>query len=350
MPGGGALAAEVAVDLGTASSQVHVRGRGVVVDEPSVAAVDRTGRVVAVGAAAEEAGEDPALALVRPLTRGAVHDVELATRLLRALLERAGVRRRPRPRLLLCVPPAATEVERRALARTARDAGGADAVLLEAVTAAALGAGAPVTSPLGTMVVDVGAGATRAAVLSMGVVVASGVERVGALDVDAAVRAWLRRSAGLAVGQRTASAVTRALASAGEDAAGAVEVAGRDTGSGAATTAVVSAEEVAAAVEDPLAAITATAVACLAGTPAELARDLSHRGVHLVGGGALLRGVAPRLEAATGLRFAVVEDPVTCAVRGAAHCFESPQALRAATVRVGPARRGPGTRPGSRRG
>ena len=340
----------MAVDLGTASSQVHVRGRGVVVDEPSVAAVDRTGRVVAVGSAAEEAGDDPALALVRPVTRGAVHDVDLATRLLRALLERADVRRRPRPRLLVCAPPAATEVERRALARAAREAAGTDAVLLEAVTAAALGAGAPVTSPLGTMVVDVGAGATRAAVLSMGVVVASRVERVGALDVDAAVRSWLRRSAGLDVGQRTASAVTRALASTGGDGPGAVEVAGRDAGSGGAATAVVSADEVAAAVEDPLAAITATAVACLGATPAELARDLSHRAVHLVGGGALLRGVDVRLEAATGLSFAVVEDPVTCAVRGAARCFESAPALRAATVRAGPGHRGPGTRPGSRRG
>ena len=189
----------MAVDLGTATSQVNVRGRGVVVDEPSVAAVDRSGRVVAVGAPAEAAADDPALALVRPVTRGAVHDVDLATKLLRALLERAGVRRRPRPKVLVCAAPAATEVERRALARTARDAGG-EPVLLESVTAAALGAGAPVTSPLGTMVVDVGAGATRAAVLSMGVVVSSSVERVGALDVDAAVRAWLKRAGGLVVG------------------------------------------------------------------------------------------------------------------------------------------------------
>jgi rod shape-determining protein MreB len=337
----------VAVDLGTATSQVHVRGRGVVVDEPSVAAVDRTGRVVAVGAAAEDAAEDPGLALVRPVTRGAVHDVDLATKLLRALLERAGVRRRPRPKVLVCAPPAATEVERRALARAARDAGG-DPVLLESVTAAALGAGAPVTSPLGTMVVDVGAGATRAAVLSMGVVVASRVERVGALDVDAAVRAWLKRAGGLAVGERTATAVTRVLASTGEGPTDAVEVAGRDASTGAAATAVVSADEVAAAVDDTLAAITGAAVGCLATTPPELARDLTHRPVHLVGGGALLRGVGSRLEAATGLRASVVEDPVTCAVRGAAHCFESPAALRAATVR--PVARGRGTRPGSRRG
>jgi len=302
---------------------------------------------VAVGAPAEEAAEDPALALVRPVTRGAVHDVALATTLLRALLERAGVRRRPRARLLVCAPPAATDVERRALAGAARDAGG-EPVLLEAVTAAALGAGAPVTSPLGTMVVDVGAGATRAAVLSMGVVVASRVERVGTLDVDAAVRSWLRRTARLAVGERTAAAVTRALASTSEDASDTVEVAGREAASGAAATAVVSADDVAGAVEDALAAITATVVGCLAATPAELARDLTHRPVHLVGGGALLRGVVARLEAAAGLRVAVVEEPVTCAVRGAAHCFESPAALRAATVR--PADRAPGTRPGSRRG
>jgi rod shape-determining protein MreB len=319
-----------------------------VVDEPSVAAVDRGGRVVAVGAAAEQADGDPALSLVRPITRGAIHDLELATRLLRAFLERAGVRRRPRPRLLLCVPPAATEVERRALARTAREASGADAVLLEAVTAAALGAGAPATSPLGTMVVDVGAGATRAAVISMGVVVATGVERVGALDVEGAVRAWLRRSAGLAVGGRTAAAVTRSLAANGADAADAVEVAGRDAHSGAPSTAVVSAEEVAAAIDDALTAIAAAGVACLAATPAELARDLTHRPVHLVGGGARLREVVPRLEASTGLSVEVVQDPTTCAVRGAARCFESPAALRAATVP--PAGRGPGTRPGTRRG
>jgi rod shape-determining protein MreB len=341
---------EVAVDLGTATSQVHVRGRGVVVDEPSVAAVDRGGRVVALGSAAAKAAEDPALALVRPVTRGAIHDLELATRLLRALLERAGVRRRPRPRLLVCVPPAATEVERRALARTAREASGADAVLLEAVTAAALGAGAPTTTPLGTMVVDVGAGATRAAVLSMGVVVATNVERVGALDVEGAVRAWLRRSAGLAVGERTAAAVTRALAGAGGDPDDAVEVSGRDAGTGAAATAVVSAEDVATTAADALAAITATGVACLAATPAELARDLTHRPVHVVGGGALLREVVPRLEAATGLSVAVVDGPTTCVVRGAARCFESPAALRAATVAAGSVDRGSGTRLGSRRG
>jgi rod shape-determining protein MreB len=338
----------VAVDLGTATSQLHVRGRGIVVDEPSVAAVDRSGKVVALGAPAEAAADDPGLALLRPVTRGAVHDVELATKLLRALLERAGVRRRPRPRVLVCASPGASEVERRALATAAREAGG-DPVLVESVTAAALGAGAPVTSPLGTMVVDVGAGATRVAVLSMGVVVASSVERVGALDVDAAVRGWLRRTAGLDVGERTASAVTRALASNDDAAAEAVEVAGRDAATGAAGTAVLSVDDVAAAVDDTLAAIAGTAVACLAATPAELARDLTHRPVHLVGGGALLRGVAQRFEAATGLRAAVVEDPVTCVVRGAGHCLESPAALRAATVRP-PAPRGRGTRPGSRRG
>jgi rod shape-determining protein MreB len=305
-----------------------------VVDEPSVAAVDRGGRVVAVGADAEAAAEDPALALVRPVTRGAVQDLPLATRLLRALLDRAEVRRRPRPRVLLCVPPGATEVERRALARTARDAAGTDAVLLEAVTAAALGAGAPVTSPLGTMVVDVGAGATRAAVLSLGVVVASHVERVGTLDVDAAVRSWLRRSCGLAVGERTAGAVTRALLAASASPGGAVEVAGRSADTGAGATAVVDADEVEAAAADALAAITGTVVACLAATPAELARDLSHRGAHLVGGGALLQGVADRTAAASGLRVAAVADPLTCAVRGAAQCLESPPALRAATVRV----------------
>ena len=305
------------------------------VDEPSVVAVDRGGRVVAVGAAADEVVGDPALTFVRPVSRGAIHDLESATRLLRVLLERAGVRRRPRPRLLVCVPPAATEVERRALARAAQEASGADAVLIEAVTAAALGAGAPATSPLGTMVVDVGAGATRAAVLSMGVVVATGVERVGALDVEGAVRSWLRRSAGLAVGERTAAAVTRSLAGDGADPDDAVEVAGRDANTGVAGTAVVSAEEVAAVIADALAAITAAGMACLAGTPAELARDLTHRPVHVVGGGARLREVVPRLEAATGLSAEVVEGPTTCVVRGAAQCFESPAALRAATVRPG---------------
>jgi rod shape-determining protein MreB len=127
-------------------------------------------------------------------------------------------------------------------------------------------------------------------------------------------------------------------------------VSGRHAGTGAAATAVVSAEEVAAAIGDVLAAIAATGVACLSGTPAELARDLSHRPVHLVGGGALLGEVVPRLEAATGLSVAVVQDPTTCVVRGAARCFESPAALRAATVPARPADRGPGTRPGSRRG
>nr|MBA2625388.1 rod shape-determining protein [Acidimicrobiia bacterium] len=201
--------ADVAVDLGTATTQVFLRGSGavgeLVVDEPTVVALDGRGRSVAVGADAD-AADDRSLVRSRPIGRSAVRDVDSATALLRAFLQRAGVARRSRPRVVLSVPCSASPVEQRAWQAVGREAGGGEVVLVDAPRAAALGAGVALR-PLGTMVVDVGAGTTEAAVLGLGRVVAFRAIRLGLGDLDAAVQDRLRRHHGLAVGEATASAV-----------------------------------------------------------------------------------------------------------------------------------------------
>ena len=311
--------ADVAVDLGTATTQVFLRGSGavgeLVVDEPTVVALDGRGRSVAVGADAD-AADDRSLVRSRPIGRSAVRDVDSATALLRAFLQRAGVARRSRPRVVLSVPCSASPVEQRAWQAVGREAGGGEVVLVDAPRAAALGAGVALR-PLGTMVVDVGAGTTEAAVLGLGRVVAFRAIRLGLGDLDAAVQDRLRRHHGLAVGEATASAVRCTLgAAARAPSDAAAEVRGRAVATGSPATAVLEATEVHEALADGLEAVEATALACLAAVPAELARDLTHAGLYLVGGGGLLPGLAERLAAATDLPVHVPAEPWTSAARG----------------------------------
>ena len=235
---------------------------------------------------------------VRPLRKGAITDFEVTQRMIRLLLQRVGVSRLNRPRVVICVPSAITAVERRAVTEAARRAGAADARLIEQPVAAAIGADLPINEPIGNMVVDIGGGTTESALISLGGVVALEAVRVGSFDIDNAIQGYVRREYGIAVGERTAEEIKIVLGSAyptaGEVSA---EVRGRELMSGLPKTVVLTPDEVRVAIEEPVTAMVDSVVSCLAQAPPELAQDLIVQGVHLVGGGGMLKGMDLRLTA-----------------------------------------------------
>ncbi len=261
---------------------------------------------------------------VRPLRGGAITDFEITERLIRMLFHRAGVSRFYRTRVLICVPSAITHVEQRAVLEAARRAGAAQTFLIEQPMAAAIGASLPIHEPLGNMIVDVGGGTSEVAVISLGGIVSLEAVRVGGFDMDAAIGAYVRREYGVAIGERTAEEIKLAIGSAfAEGEQYKAEVRGRDLTTGTAKVVVLSPEEVRDALEEPLRAIIEIVVRALSQTPPELAQDLILQGVHLVGGGGLLRGMDQRLSKETALPVHLVNAPLECVVHGAGRCLES---------------------------
>ena len=326
------MARDLAIDLGTAHTLVYVRGEGIVLAEPSVIAMNkRTGDVIAMGREAwKMIGRTPAhIVAVRPLRKGAITDFEVTQRMVRMLLERVGVSRFNRPKVLICVPSAITAVERRAVTDAARRAGAADWQLIEQPLAAAIGADLPISEPVGSLVVDIGGGTSESALLSLGGVVALEALRVGSFDIDASIQAYLRREYGLAIGDTTAEEIKLAIGSAAPtpDELRA-EVRGRELMSGLPKTVVLTPEEIRRAIEEPVSAMIESVLSCLARAPAELAQDLLEEGLHLVGGGSLLRGFDSRLAEETGIPVTHVESPMECVVMGAGQCIESFEAMR----------------------
>ncbi|MGH9103433.1 MAG: rod shape-determining protein [Acidimicrobiales bacterium] len=321
----------MALDLGTATTRVHSPGRGMILEEPSVVALDaRTATVLEVGEPAiEMIGRSPGyVSAVRPLRHGTVSDFDLAQAMLHALLQKAGLRRMGRLRLVACVASGATPIERRALEEACRRGGAGDVTLVDQVVAGALGAGLPVWEPAGSMVVSLGGGTTEAAVLCLGGVVAMSTERVGGLDLDAALGSWLRAEHGLATGERTTEELKLFLGTAGNPDERWAEVRGRDADSGEPATVVVSAADVRTVIEEPLATVEKVVLDCLGETPAELAEDLIGGGIHLTGGMARLPGLGQRLAEVTELPVHVVPEPATRALEGAVRCLEDPERWR----------------------
>jgi rod shape-determining protein MreB and related proteins len=266
---------------------------------------------------------------VRPLRKGAITDFNITQRMIRLLLQRARVSRVARARCLICVPSAITAVEQRAVLEAARRAGATTAFLIEQPMAAAIGAQLPIHEPLGNMVVDVGGGTSEVAVISLGGIVALEAVRIGSFDIDTAIQTWVRRRHGLAIGERTAEDVKLAIGSAwpvGDDYQ--AEVRGRDLASGLPRTVVLDPDEVRAAIEEPVSAICEAVLACLAQAPPELAQDLIFQGIHLVGGGALLRGLDTRIAELTEIPTHIVDAPLETVVLGAGRCLESFDTLR----------------------
>jgi rod shape-determining protein MreB len=326
------MARDLAIDLGTANTLVYMQGRGIVLNEPSVIALNRkTGEVLATGHEAwHMIGRTPGyIVAVRPLRGGAITDFDVTERMIRLLLQRVGVSRFTRPKVVICVPSAITEVERRAVTDAARRAGAADAQLIEQPMAAAIGAQLPIDEPVGNMVIDIGGGTTESAVISLGGIVALEAVRVGSFDIDNAIQNYMRREHGIAVGERTAEEIKVAIGSAAATADEVeAEVSGRDLMMGLPKTVVLTPEEVRYAIDDVVSQIVQSVARCLSNTPAELAQDFLVRGMYLVGGGGLLRGLPERIERETNVPVRMSQMPLEAVVLGAGHCIENYDQLK----------------------
>ena len=328
---------DMAVDLGTANTLVYVRRRGVVLDEPSVVALnDTTGEVLAVGHDAKRmVGRTPDnITALRPLKDGVIADFEATEQMLRWFIQRVHKRRYlAKPRMVICVPSGITAVEQRAVKEAGYQAGARKVSIIEEPMAAAIGAGLPVHRPTGNMVVDVGGGTTEVAVISLGGVVTSLSIRTAGDALDRAIVAWFKKEHSLMLGERTAEEVKQTLGSAfpvtNEPTA---EVRGRDLVSGLPRTVDVTAAQLRQAIEEPLHAIVDAVRVTLDQTPPELAGDIMDRGIVLTGGGALLRGLDDRIRHETGMPVHVADEPLLSVARGAGRCVEEFEALQAVLV------------------
>ncbi len=328
-----ALGRDMAVDLGTANTLVYVRGKGVVLDEPSVVALDqRTGAIVAVGTAAKQMlGRTPdGIVAVRPLKDGVVADFETTERMLRYFIQKVhGRRTLAKPRLVICVPSGITAVEQRAVKDAGYAAGARRVFVIEEPMAAAIGAGLPVHDAEGSMVVDIGGGTTEVAVISLGGIVTSISARIGGDRLDEAIIYHVKKEYSLLLGERTAEDIKIRLGSAfptrDEPQA---QVRGRDLISGLPRTVVLTSDEVRRALNEPVTAIVDAIRTTLDRTPPELAGDVMDAGIVLTGGGALLRGLDERIRHETGIPVRVAENPTDCVAMGTGRCVEDFEALK----------------------
>ncbi len=323
----------MAVDLGTANTLIYVRGRGIVLDEPSVVAVNvRDGRALAVGLEAKRMiGRTPShIEAIRPLKDGVIANFEICEKMLRYFIHRVHQRRWAKPRMVICVPSGITTVEQRAVREAAEYAGARrPAYIIEEPMAAAIGVGLPVQEPTGSMVVDVGGGTTEVAVISLGGIVTSSSVPVAGDELDEAIISWVKKEHGLALGERTAEEVKTSLGSAWPlEQELSAELRGRDLVTGLPKTVVTTTEEIREALEEPVSAIIDAVKVTLDTTPPELAADIMERGMVLTGGGALLLGLRERLESETGMPVLVADDPLKSVVLGSGRSLEAFEALR----------------------
>ena len=322
---------DMAVDLGTANTLVFIRGRGIVLFEPSVVAIsEETGKVHAVGAEAKRMiGRTPAsIRATRPLRHGVIADFEMTEAMLRHFITQAGGSRFAFARVVLCVPSGITDVERRAVDEATRVAGARTVYLIEEPMAAAIGAGLPVGEPTGNMVVDIGGGTSEVAVISLGGIVVSQSIRIGGDELDEAIINYVKREYKLMIGQQTAEEVKLEIGSAFplEEEVQA-EIRGRDLVSGLPKTIVLTSEEVRIALEEPLQAIIDAVKETLDRTPPELASDIMDRGIMLAGGGALLQGLDERLRDETQMPAHLADSPLTCVAVGSGRSLEEFEAI-----------------------
>ena len=321
------LGRDMAIDLGTANTLVYVRGRGIVLNEPSVVAIDKdNGRVLAVGMEAKRMlGRTPGnIVAIRPMKDGVIADFEVTEIMLRHFIRKVHKSRHlAKPRLVVCVPSGVTGVERRAIKDAGYAAGARKVYIIEEPMAAAIGAGLPVGEPQGSMVVDTGGGTTEVAVVSLGGLVCKLSIRVGGDELDDAIIQYVKREYSLLLGERTSEEIKVAIGSAYPlpDETNA-EIRGRDLVSGLPRTIVVTAEEIRRAIEEPVAQIVDAVKQTLDRTPPELSSDIMDRGIVLTGGGALLRGLDERLRQETGMPIVIAEAPLDCVALGSGRCIE----------------------------
>jgi rod shape-determining protein MreB len=323
---------DMAVDLGTANTLVFIRGRGIVLFEPSVVAFsEETGKVQAVGAEARRMiGRTPAtIRATRPLRHGVIADFEITEQMLRHFINKAGGSRFAFARVVLCVPSGITDVERRAVDEATRSAGARSVYLIEEPMAAAIGANLPVADAVASMVIDIGGGTTEVAVISLGGMVVWESIRVGGYEMDDAVVDHVKNVHKLLIGMETAEAAKIAVGSAWDvdDVPEETQVAGRDLVTGLLRRVTLSADDMRRALEGPVARVVTAVKDTLERTPPELAADLGERGIVLAGGGALLRGIDDRLRHEVGLPVQRVESPLTCVAEGAGRSLDELETL-----------------------
>lgn len=328
---------DMAVDLGTANTLVYVKGKGIVLNEPSVVAIDKnSGSVLAVGLEAKRMiGRTPGnIVAIRPLRDGVIADFDVTERMLRYFIQQVHKRRfLARPRVIVCVPSGITGVEQRAIEEATEQAGARTALLIEEPMAAAIGADLPIYEPSGNMIVDIGGGTTEVAVISLGGIVASESIRIGGDEIDEAIIHHMKREHNLMLGERTAEELKIEIGSAHplpqEEQA---EVRGRDLVSGLPKALIISSQEIRLAIEEPVASTIDAVKRTLDKTPPELSSDIMDRGIVLTGGGALLRGLDERLRQETGMPVHLVEQPLGAVALGSGKCLEEFDSLKKVLV------------------
>ncbi len=325
---------DIAIDLGTANTLIYVRGKGIVLDEPSVVAIRQehgpNGKQVvsAVGLDAKAMlGRTPGnIRTIRPMKDGVISDFTITELMLKHFIGKVLETRlfRPSPRIIICVPSGSTQVERRAIRESAVGAGASTVYLIEEPMAAALGAGLPAGEPTGSMGVDIGGGPTEGGVISLGGLVYQGSVRVGGDKFDEAIINYVRRNYGMLIGEATAEHVKKSIGTAfpGTE-VNQIEVKGRNLAEGIPRSFTISSNEILEALSDPLNSIVSAVKSALEHTPPELAGDIAEKGMLLTGGGALLRGLDKLLMEETGLPVKVADDPLTCVARGCGLALEA---------------------------
>src|SRR6266852_3870239 len=336
----GLFSNDLAIDLGTATTLIYVKGKGIVSCEPSVVAVARDAngvkRVLNVGREAKEMlGRTPGnIVAIRPLRDGVIADFEITEAMLRYFIVQAHNRRTlVKPRIIICVPTGITEVEKRAVRDSALAAGAREVYLIEEPMAAAIGAGLPITEPSGNMIVDIGGGTTEVAVISLAGVVFSRSVRMGGDKMDEAITEYIKRKYNVLIGERTAELIKITLGSAypGNEIQ-TMEIKGRDLVAGVPKIVEISDEEIREALMEPVRQIVESVRIALERTPPELASDIVGKGIVLAGGGALLRNFDVLLREETGLPVSLAADPLTAVVMGAGKMFDQLSLLRDVTV------------------
>jgi len=325
---GWVMGRDMALDLGTANTVVYVRGEGIVLDEPSVVAVNtRNGKVLAVGSEAKSMiGRTPShIQAVRPLRDGVIADFDMCEEMLRFFIERVHQRRWTKPRMVIAVPSGITGVEQRAVQEAAESAGARKPThIIEEPMAAAIGTGLQVWEPTGNMIVDVGGGTTEVAVISLGGIVSSQSIRVGGDEFDNVIGQFVKKEHSLLIGERTAEEIKIMLGSAYPLAREArAEIRGRDLVSGLPRVVSVTTEDIREGLEESVTAICDAVRGTLDHTPPELAADIMESGIMLAGGGALLRNLDQRMANETGMPITVAQDPLLAVVRGCGHVLDN---------------------------
>ena len=317
---GGLFSNDIAIDLGTANTLVYVKGKGILVREPSVVAMSKADRkVLAIGYDAREMmGKTHAdVEVIRPMRDGVIDDDEVAEEMIRAFIRKVSRNRLTRPRVIVCVPSGVTKSEKRIINDSAEHAGAREVYLIAEPMAAALGVGLPVDQPIGSMVIDIGGGTTEIAVLSLSGIVTDTSVRVGGDEMDEVIVQYMRRNYNLLIGERTAEEIKCRIGSAialKEELK--MTAKGRDLIAGIPKAVEISSVEIREALSEPVASIVDAVKLSLEKTPPELAADIRDHGIILTGGGALLKGLAVRLREETSLPVNLAEDPLTCVVRG----------------------------------